>query len=374
MPITASPPAVEQAVDDARRHALRVVGRVVRLQAHRHRAGQPDGVAEALDDDALLRRQDEVLVAHQLGDRRRHLGRDAGGEGGERRGGGVARQQPVAELAHRHVRDRDEGRPVVAVEDEPRHLVLGIGHEHVVEEIGQRHVGEGEARRHHLLRRPGRDPGEEVAGAPRRRLGEQRLQAVEAPLGRPRPRPVGHRSRLLDPPRYPPGRHPPPARSGGACECGTDKSRPRTRRPRTRLPGLARLNLPARAWLPGLAGPDLPTPNLPTPNLPAPPTGALRANRRVRRPPRALLAPAGRADGASPKVCPTHAVRGKRSRRGPNAAAPRQPKPAAQGRRRVLPPESAAALDRTPRLGSYAGRERPRNAPAAPGYHPPGSR
>ena len=40
--------------------------------------GQADRVAEACHDAAFARREDQILIAHQLADRRRHLRRDAG--------------------------------------------------------------------------------------------------------------------------------------------------------------------------------------------------------------------------------------------------------------------------------------------------------
>ena len=58
--------AVEQPVEDGGGDAAGVVGRVIRLQADRHAAGQADGVAKTRDDAAALRGEDEVLVAHQL--------------------------------------------------------------------------------------------------------------------------------------------------------------------------------------------------------------------------------------------------------------------------------------------------------------------
>ena len=50
MPMTASPRAEEQTVEDAGGDADGVVGRVVGLQARGEAAGQADGVAEARDD------------------------------------------------------------------------------------------------------------------------------------------------------------------------------------------------------------------------------------------------------------------------------------------------------------------------------------
>ena len=76
MPITASPaPYIRPSAIEAMMPAA-IVGRMVRLQAHGHRARQADGVAERRHDPALARRQDQVLVAHQLRDGGGDLGRD----------------------------------------------------------------------------------------------------------------------------------------------------------------------------------------------------------------------------------------------------------------------------------------------------------
>jgi hypothetical protein len=91
----------------------------------------------------------------------------------------AAREQPLAELADRLARDPREGRAVVGVEDEPGDVVVLRRDDMLVEEDLQRHVGEHALRRHPLRLRLGSAPGEHVAGARRRRLGEQVRQRGE---------------------------------------------------------------------------------------------------------------------------------------------------------------------------------------------------
>jgi hypothetical protein len=81
--------AVHQPIQDAGQYAGRAVGRVVGLQAHRHVAGQAQGVAKARDHFAAAGHQHQVLVAHQLAHRGHHLGREAGGQ--RLQGGGRSR-------------------------------------------------------------------------------------------------------------------------------------------------------------------------------------------------------------------------------------------------------------------------------------------
>ncbi len=91
--------AVGETFEHRRQDAARIVRGVVGLQPHRHRARQPDGVAETRHDPHLARDRDQILVAHQLATRRRHLGREAGRQLGKARRGREVRQQPVAEVA-----------------------------------------------------------------------------------------------------------------------------------------------------------------------------------------------------------------------------------------------------------------------------------
>ncbi len=175
--------AVEQAVENARGDAGAVVGGVVGLQAGGHPPAQADGVAKARDHADLLRHQDQVLHAHQLGDRGDHFRRQPRCQGGQR--GFVRRvaEQPVAEIADGEVGDRGEGGRVVAVDDQAGHLVAFVGDQRLVEKAPERHLGQAHLRRDALGIVAGGDTGQAVAGTRRAGLGQQFAQAVEAPGG-----------------------------------------------------------------------------------------------------------------------------------------------------------------------------------------------
>jgi len=106
--------------------------------------------------------QDEVLVAHDLGGRGGHLGRDAGRQGGKRGGVGLVSQKPFPEHAHGERGDSGEGRLVVRVHDEPGHFVHLVGDELFFEKSGQRNIGQKNLRGRALLGAFGRKPGQSV--------------------------------------------------------------------------------------------------------------------------------------------------------------------------------------------------------------------
>ncbi len=64
----------------------------------------------------------------------------------------------------------------MAIDNQPGDLVVLIGHDHFLQELAERHVGQRHSRGDHLLRGFGCDPGQPIAGARRRRLGEQLAQ------------------------------------------------------------------------------------------------------------------------------------------------------------------------------------------------------
>ena len=120
--------AEQQAVDRRQQDAAEVVGRMVRLHADAEHAALAQRVAAARDVADLAGGQDQVLVAHQLGDRRGDLRRDrplqraqlrlvrsrrrAGTRGTRRRSGCAMRRNAVA---------------VERVEDQPADVVrVGI--------------------------------------------------------------------------------------------------------------------------------------------------------------------------------------------------------------------------------------------------------
>ena len=98
-------------------------------------------------------------------------------------GGGLVGQQPVAEVADGQMRDRREGRAVVAVEDQPRHLV-GLRRD----DGSSRNVVSGRSASANCAATrsspvSAASPASCVAGAQRRGLGQQRLQIAETCSG-----------------------------------------------------------------------------------------------------------------------------------------------------------------------------------------------
>ena len=171
--------AVHQAVKHAGSNAGRGVGRVVGLQPRRQAPAQTYGVAKARGDLAFARDLDQVLVAHQLGDRGHHFGREAGRERRQRGAVDRIRQQPVAQAAHVHSgHGRKRGR-VVAVDDQPRDFIGLVGNQRFLQELRQRHLRQRHLRRDALLGRLRGDARELIARALGRSAREQLREAVE---------------------------------------------------------------------------------------------------------------------------------------------------------------------------------------------------
>jgi hypothetical protein len=77
------------------------------------------------------------------------------------------------------VRDCTKSLGVVAVEDEPRHLVRFVWYYRLVQELAQRNVRKRHLRRDPLGGRSRCDAGEAIATAQRRRLGQHIGEARE---------------------------------------------------------------------------------------------------------------------------------------------------------------------------------------------------
>ncbi len=171
--------AVEEAVHDLRGDRPGVVDRVVRLKAHREPPRKADGVPERGDVPNLRGGADEVLVSHELGDGRGHLGQDAGGDPFERVARGLVEEEPVAELAHGERGDFGEGVPVVRVEDEARDLVLVVRDDLLAQEVREVRVGERHLRGRALPGAFRGDTGEQISRTSGRGLRQQVLQRGE---------------------------------------------------------------------------------------------------------------------------------------------------------------------------------------------------
>jgi hypothetical protein len=164
-----------QPVEDACRNPAHIVGRVVWLQPGRQPSFEPDRVAEAGHNPAFRGDADEVLEPHDL----RHGGGGFRGKPGREPGEGGAicgiGEQPVAQLADAHRGNRREGGAIMAVDDQAGDLVRLVRHHRVVDEFAQRQAGKCPLGRHPFGLVGGGDTGEKIAGAARRRLGQQRL-------------------------------------------------------------------------------------------------------------------------------------------------------------------------------------------------------
>jgi hypothetical protein len=171
--------AVHQSIDNRGGNALRVVGRMIRLQPNREPTRQTERVAKRRHDAALLRDENQILVRHQLRHRGDHLGRETRRQRGQRKRVSLVAEQPISKLADAEVRDRSEGSRVMRIHDEPRHFIGFIRNDRLLEKAAQRHLGEAELRGNALLRRRRCQPREFVARTSRRRLRQQLAQRRE---------------------------------------------------------------------------------------------------------------------------------------------------------------------------------------------------
>ena len=89
----------QKPVDRCRADPAQVIGRMVRLQAGAQPPWQTLGIAERGGDPAATGDADQILVAHQLGCRCRHLRRDGRRKRGQPVRGCFIGQQPVAKAA-----------------------------------------------------------------------------------------------------------------------------------------------------------------------------------------------------------------------------------------------------------------------------------
>ena len=134
---------------------------------------------KAAHDAALPGDQDQVLVAHELGDGRDHFRGEAGGDGGQHRRIGLVGEEPVAEATDRQAGDRGKGGRVVGVDDQARDRVGFVRDHGLGEEARERDVGEAELGGDALFRRGGGQAGQFIARATRRRPPQQFAQGVE---------------------------------------------------------------------------------------------------------------------------------------------------------------------------------------------------
>ena len=117
--------AIKQALDRSQQDAAQIVGRMIRLQAHGQHARFAERVAATRDVTNLRSRQHQVLVAHQLGRRGRHLGRNARLGRAQPIAIGRLVENPLAKLPDRLAGQGGEGRAIVPLADQPAHFIIG---------------------------------------------------------------------------------------------------------------------------------------------------------------------------------------------------------------------------------------------------------
>ncbi|MNS90716.1 hypothetical protein D3C72_1247780 [compost metagenome] len=167
------PATIQQAVEHAGGDALQTVGRMIRLQPHAESPRQAEGIAKTRDDPALLRHQDQILIAHQFTHCRRHFRRNACSYPCQHRAVRLLAQEPIAEIPHRKVRYRRKGQRIVAIDNQPCDLVMFIRHQQLLEKGFQRHIRQRDARRHAFFCTVRRHLRQIIAGTCRRCLGQQ---------------------------------------------------------------------------------------------------------------------------------------------------------------------------------------------------------
>ena len=83
------------------------------------------------------------------------------------------------ETRRRSCRPPARTRRVVRVDDQPRHFIVLVRNDRLIEKLPKRHIGQRHLRGHALFVVFGRDAGQRIAASRRRRLRQQLLQAVE---------------------------------------------------------------------------------------------------------------------------------------------------------------------------------------------------
>ena len=198
---------VEQAVEHRGGDAGGIIGGVVGLQAHGQPAGQADGIAEGGDDADATGNGDQILIAHQFRNRGDHLRHQARCQRRQRLCRRRIRQQPVAQTADGQAGNRAEGGGVMAIDDQPRHLVVLVRHQRLGEECRERQFGESEAGGDPLRIARSRHAGQHITRPQGGGAGQQRLQIGEDMAATGDGGGVGHRF----------SRSPLPASATGSC-------------------------------------------------------------------------------------------------------------------------------------------------------------
>ena len=140
-----------QALHQRGQDAVGIVGGVIGLEAAAEGAGEADGCIAVGGDANLSGGVDQVQVAHELGNRRHHLRRQAPGHIADLGLGGVFRQQPLPQLRHGPVADLGVDRLIDVILDDAGDLVVLIGDHGIIPQVGQQQVGQDHLGRHPFL-------------------------------------------------------------------------------------------------------------------------------------------------------------------------------------------------------------------------------
>ena len=123
----------KQSIDHRRRNPNRIVRRMIRLQPRRKPPGQSHRRPKPRHHANLPRHRNQILHSHDLRDSRSHLRRQSRSKRSQRLTGRLVRQQPIAKSAHRKARDRSKRRPIVRIDNQPRHLILLVRNDSLIE-------------------------------------------------------------------------------------------------------------------------------------------------------------------------------------------------------------------------------------------------
>lgn len=156
------------------------VHRVIGLQARPHAPRQPLRIAKGRADRDLARDTDQVLIAHELADRGHHFRRQARREGRKRCPVGFMMEQPVAQVAHRHMGNRRKGRGIVTVNNQPCDFIRLVRDRDFIKEGPERNVRQCLTRADPLQGIRGGNPGQFITGAIGRGIGKHLFQGGKA--------------------------------------------------------------------------------------------------------------------------------------------------------------------------------------------------
>ena len=133
---------LEQTIQHRCQDAAWIVGGMIGLQTGGKPSRQADRGAKPGQHPAFARHRDQILIAHQF----RHCGDHFRGQAGRQRRQGCCirqrTQQPVTQFTHTQARYWRKGRGIVAVHNQPGHLVILVGHQRLFEKMAQRNLGQ----------------------------------------------------------------------------------------------------------------------------------------------------------------------------------------------------------------------------------------